>query len=260
VGAGFIREGSFIHGARWLQPYLEFSFVADTKSGVEEGQISILEENLVSLFGGMRAQVLSNTDFFVYAKGGGTKELIDFQHEGNWFEDFQGGFYGHESIGPGTIMLDIIPNQIEAGDLDILQGSQNQSLSSDRFSLDPIWRCDWFVEGGGDFSYYNRLSNGIIYAESLQGLRLLQLGTVGAVDAYAVENFSLDTRGSFFDNLGEIGPGIRMLWSLCDACDVMLTTEYLNGFYFGRNEHGNRNEEDGQYDDVRVKFSMTTRW
>ncbi len=123
-----------------------------------------------------------------------------------------------------------------------------------------FWRGDWFVDAGADFSYYDRFSSWIGYAQAHEGFRLFQIGPRAAVDAYLVENMSWDVRGNYFDNLFEIGPGARLLWVPRKHWEVVLRAEYLNGFYFGRDDLHNRGGVSGNYDDFRVALSVGARW
>lgn len=87
-----------------------------------------------------------------------------------------------------------------------------------------------------------------------------QWGPDVAMDAYAVENLSWDVKGNYFDNLVEVGPGVRWLWIPEPSWQVVLRAEWLNGFHWGRNELGNRGDADSHYDEVRVGLSVGVRW
>ena len=41
---------------------------------------------------------------------------------------------------------------------------------------------------------------------------------------------------------------------------VVLRTEWLKGYYFGRDERDNRGNTDSQYDGVNVGLSVGARW
>jgi len=258
VGSGVIRHGYFIPKARWLQPYAEMRFTVDTRSGVG-AQRSIIADNFVGLSLGVRAQPLPGEYFFFYAQGGLNKDLLGRRHDGDWADDYQVGTYGFKSWGPGTKLLSSAPGEEISTTGNIPSTSiEGGSVRSSRTNL--FWRGDWFTDVGGDFSYYNRFSSWIGYGQSHQGFRLFQLTPRSAIDAYAVENVSWDVRGNYFDNLFEIGPGARWLWVPHRGWEIILRTEWLQGFYFGRDDLHTRHNTPGQYDDVRIGLSVGLRW
>ena len=79
-------------------------------------------------------------------------------------------------------------------------------------------------------------------------------------DTYLVENLTWDVRGNFFDNSFEFGPGARFIWQPHSNWEVVLRTEWLNGFYFGRDELRNRGNASSHYDGVQVGLSVGARW
>ncbi len=107
IGSGFIRHGFYIQNLRWLQPYAEMRFSADTRSGVRER--SLITDNFVGFYGGVRAQLLPTEYLFVYAQGGVSVDLLERRHHGDWANDYQVGIYGFKSWGPGTILLSRAP-------------------------------------------------------------------------------------------------------------------------------------------------------
>jgi hypothetical protein len=262
VGSGFIRHGYYVPKARWLQPYAEMRFTADTRSGVG-AQRSIIADNFIGLSLGLRAQPFPTEYFFFYAQGGLNKDLLDRRHGGDWAEDYQVGIYGFKSWGPGTVLHTSAPGQEipTTGNIPPVDVSGAEAAGTIRSSTTNLfWRGDWFTDAGADFSYYNRFSSWIGYGQAHEGLRLFQVGPRSAVDAYAVENVSWDVRGNYFDNLFEIGPGARWLWVPHRGWEVILRTEWLQGFYFGRDDLNTRHGRPGQYDGVRVALSVGVRW
>jgi hypothetical protein len=123
-----------------------------------------------------------------------------------------------------------------------------------------FWRGDWFADAGADFSYYHRYSSWIGYGQAHEGFRVFQVGPTLGFDAYVVENLSWDVRGNYFDNLFEIGPGARLLWLPHRGWEVVLRTEWLNGFYLGRGRDAFAVAPRSQYDEVRVGLSVGARW
>jgi tetratricopeptide (TPR) repeat protein len=258
VGSGFIRQGAFIPHARWLQPYAEMRFGVDTRSGVA-GERTIVTDNHLGLYGGIRAQLLPTEYLFVYAQAGGDIDLLERRQHGDFSYDSQAGIYGFKSWGPGKVLFRSPP------------GWQSPPDRPDSFAAEThwrdknlgdlfFWRGDWFVDGGADFSYYHRYSSWIGYGQAHEGFRLFQLGPNLGFDAYAVENISWDVRGRYFDNLFEVGPGARLLWLPHRGWEVVLRTEWLNGFYLGRGRSAFAVAPRSHYDEVRVGLSVGVRW
>jgi len=247
VGSGFIRQGTFIPEARWLQPYAEYLFSVDTGSQVSRsgrGQ-TILFDNAVGFYGGVRLQVLPTEYLFLYGQGGVNKDLLEQRENGDWALDYQAGLYGFKSWGPGVVF-------------------QNGATPGPSGATPPdggwFWRGDWFTDAGGNFSYYHRYRSGIGYEQMHKGFRLAQWGANVAFDGYIIENVAWDVRGDYFDNFTDFGPGARAIWRPHPNWQVVLTCEWLQGFYFGRDGQGNRNGAAGDYHGVHVGLSVGARW
>jgi tetratricopeptide (TPR) repeat protein len=260
IGSGFARHGYYIPQVRWLQPYAEMRFSADTRSGTGP-RGTIITDNFIGFYGGMRAQLLSTEYLFLYGQGGVNKDFLDRRENGDWALDYQAGIYGFKSWGPGTTLR--TPSQIvqTSGTVPAAQVSADEARREHtQLTNDIFWRGDWFIDAGADFSYYHRHSSWIGYGQAHEGFRLWQLGASAAVDAYIVENISWDVRGNFYDNLFEIGPGVRVLWVPRKRWEVVLRTEWLHGLYFGRDDLNNRGGRSTTYDDVHVGLSVGLRW
>lgn len=255
IGSGFIRSGTYIPGARWLQPYTQFQFGVDTKSDVS-GQPTVIEDNHVGFYGGVRAQVFTTEYLFLYAMAGMDKDLLDQRDDGDWAWDFQAGIYGFKSWGPGTILYRVAPAGFAAG----VDASTSAETDPAARPASVFWRGDWFLDAGADFSYYDRYSSAIGYGQAREGFRLLQLGPRAALDAYAVENLAWDVRGNFYDNFVSLGPGARVIWVPHRNWEVVLRAEWLNGFYFGRDDRNNRGSTPDHYDEAHVGLSVGMRW
>lgn len=249
IGSGFIREGTYIPHARWLQPYIGAKFTVDTKSGAGSQQ-TIIADNSVSFVGGLRAQLFPKEYLFLYVEGGINKDLLDKRHGGDWAWDWQAGIYGFKSWGPGVVFKDYATTNAPA---------ETEKLSCP-FSESPMWRGDWFVDAGADFSYYHRHDSWLGYGQAHEGFRLLQFGPKTALDAYLVENIAWDVKGNYFDNLFEIGPGARLIWEPRRNWQVVLKAEWVEGIYFGRDELNSRGGAAGSYDDFRVSLSVGASW
>ena len=251
VGSGFIRQGTFIPGARWLQPYGEFRFSVDTRSGTGPRE-TVISDNSLGFYGGARAQLLPTEYLFVYGQGGLNQDLLDQRENGDWAADYQAGIYGFKSWGPGIIFSKKSQEPAQAR----VPGAGEEAGSGDAV----FWRADWFVDAGANFSYYRRFRSAIGYGQVHEGFRLLQFGPRVALDGYAVENVTWDVKGNFFDNSFELGPGARVIWLPHPNWQVVLSAEWLAGFYFGRDDLGNRGNASAQYDGARVSLSVGARW
>jgi len=258
VGSGFARWGTFLPHARWLQPYAEHRFGVDTRSGVGTRQ-TIVADNAVGFYGGLRAQLFETEYLFVYGQGGINQDLLDRRAHGDWALDYQAGVYGFKSWGPGTTF-----HQNAPGTNMVTEGEPDQLGRRERATTAPGapsgWRGDWFGDAGGDFSYYDRYRSWIGYGQAHEGVRLFQFGPRLACDAYLVENVTWDVRGNYFDNFFEIGPGGRLVWRARRNCEIVLRAEWLKGCYFGRDDLDKRGHAASQFDGVHVGLSVGVRW
>ena len=257
VGSGFVRHGYFIPHARWLQPYAEFRYTVDTRSGA--GGRSTVADNFVGTYLGARAQPFAEHYLFFYAQAGLNQDLLDRRDDGDWAYDSQAGVYGFKSWGPGTVLLTLSGEPIRTSG-NPANPAEQPSAVQNGVGFGAFWRGDWFVDAGADFSYYHRHSSWIGYGQAHEGFRLFQIGPHAAIDAYLVENVSWDIRGNYFDNLVEAGPGLRLLWVPRRRWEVVLRGEWLNGLYFNRDELDTRGNADSHYDDLRLGLSVGTRW
>lgn len=256
VGSGFVRHGWFIPEARRLQPYVEHRFGVDTHSDVS-GRQSIIADNHVGFYGGLRAQLFESEYLFVYGQGGVDKDLLERREDGDWALDYQAGIYGFKSWGPGTTF------RLGEGNRALSGGVTNAAAAKEAGSpcgCDFLWRGDWFVDTGADFSYYHRYSSAIGYGQAHEGFRVFQIGPRLAFDAYIVENITWDVRGNYFDNYVDFGPGARFIWTPGPTWQVVLRADWLKGYYFGRDQRDNRGDASSQYDGVQVGLSVGARW
>ena len=258
VGSGFIRQGAFIPNARWLQPFAEMRFGADTRSGVS-GERTIITDNHIGFYGGIRAQLLPSEYLFVYGEAGGDVDFLDRRHNGDFSYDYQVGIYGFKSWGPGTVLFRA-PSGWKTPEGRPDSFSPQTPWRDKRVNDLFFWRGDWFVDAAADFSYYHRYASWIGYGQAHEGFRIFQFGPNAGFDAYAVENLSWDVRGNYFDNLIEIGPGARWLWLPHKGWEVVLRAEWLNGFYFGRGESAFAVAPKSHYDEFHAALSVGVRW
>jgi tetratricopeptide (TPR) repeat protein len=249
VGSGFIREGTYVPGARWLQPYAGMRFSADTKSGAGQRE-TIIEDNSISFVGGARAQLFPTEYLFLYAEGGINMDWLGRRNGGDWAWDYQAGIYGFKSYGPGVVLKDYSISTNAAG----MTITNNCSVSP------VVWRGDWFVDGAADFSYYHRFFSWLGYSQAHEGFRLVQFGSDIGLDAYMVENLDWDAKGNYFDNLFEYGPGARVLWTPRRNWQVTLRAEWLEGYYLGRDDQQTRGAAESSYEDLEVSLSVGVTW
>lgn len=247
IGYGYIRSGTYVPSARWLQPYVSFQFLADTKSGGGALQ-TIVADNSVGLYAGLRAQLFTTEYLFLYVQGGGNTDLLGRRNNGNWRGDYQAGIYGYKAWGPGVNWTRLSQtNKVDGG-------------KATCCSLETMWRGDWWVDAGADFSYYDRFERWLGYGQVREGVRILQFGNRMAVDGYVMENIAWDIEGVYTDNLFEAGPGLRMVYTLWRNWQIVLRTEWAEGVYFGRNYNNTKGDTDSTYGDFRAGISMGVNW
>ncbi|MEM6645392.1 MAG: tetratricopeptide repeat protein [Bacteroidota bacterium] len=93
-----------------------------------------------------------------------------------------------------------------------------------------------------DVSYYSRLDNNLIgYGQLRPGFRLVHSDNV-SLDAYAAALGAFDTDGLFFNNVADMGGGLRLML----FGSVQLMGEWVQGTYLGDTPLGT------SYEDLRV--------
>lgn len=261
VAAGRIRQGAYVPGARWLEPFVQAGFSLDSSSNVGEGITTIYNENLAGFHLGARIRPFASQSFTIYFMGGLVNNLIDNpNYQSGWFGEVIAGVNGYWGFGPGTGWDGINETpQFAMGE-----------PAPPRTPLPNAWtpnawapartRFDWFVEGGGDWAYYSRLSDFIAYSQGKGGWRVLQFGRAAAVDVYGFANLVFDAVGNYYDNYFEGGPGIRVVTVPVGAATVTTSLEYVTGAYLGRNYNNTRGSTGASYNDVRVSVAMSLRW
>ena len=261
VAAGRIRQGAYVPGARWIEPFVQADFSLDSSSKVGEGITTIYNENLAGFHLGVRLRPFASQSFTVYFLGGWANNLIDNpNYQPGWFGEIIAGINGYWGFGPGT-------------GWDGLSETPDFSMGEPAPSRTPLpnawtpnaWapmrgRFDWFVEGGGDWAYYSRLSDFIAYSQGRGGWRVLQFGRSAAVDVYGFANLVFDAKGNYYDNFFEGGPGLRVVTAPVGAATITTSLEYAAGAYLGRNNNNTRGNTGATYGDVRVSVAMSLRW
>jgi hypothetical protein len=250
IGSGFVRYGTFMPKARWLQPHAEFKFVVDTESDTS-GRPTIISDNHVGHYAGARLQLFQREYVFLYAQAGVNRDLLDQRDDGDYAFDYQAGIYGFKSWGPGVILRQPVEEDFQFGD----GGSDISRIQTNGF----FWRGDWFADASLNFSYYHRYGSWIGYAGAREGFRLFQIGPRLGFDTYLVQNVAWDVKGNYFDNFFEVGPGVRWLWTPCPNAQVVLRAEWHYGAYLGRNEE-QRGGGASSYDEIVAGLSVGMRW
>jgi thioredoxin-like negative regulator of GroEL len=264
VSSGRLREGTFMPGARWIEPFVQADFSLDssnTSSGPGEGIPTIYNENLAGFHAGARIRPFANQSFVLYVLGGVQKDLRGTEeHEGEWFTEIIAGLNGYWAWGPGKEWTTIDLEELSPGGLPVVP-SQNQAS---RWALNhwssPRLRFDWFVEAGGDAAYYSRLPDCLAYGQSRQGARIMQFGKAAAIDVYGLENLTMDTQGNYYDNYFEAGPGIRFVTAPVGAAVLTTSLDYVLGTYLGRNSNNTRGDTAANYSDFRLTVALSLRW
>lgn len=257
ISTGKMRQGTFVPGLRWIEPFVQADFSLDSTAGADSGGIpTIYNENLAGFHAGARVRPWAESAFVLYVLGGVQKDLRGtIQRQGNWFPEVIAGFNTFHSWGPGrNLAPPVFESASPAG-----TGPDGRTANGEH----PVflqWRGDWFVEAGADGAYYSRLSNAIGYGQLRQGLRIANWGRVAAMDGYAVENLTMDTRGNYYDNSAEIGPGARFVISPSPATTVTVSTDYVLGTYLGRNAGDTRGDTASNYADFRFTVALSLRW
>ena len=261
VAAGRIRQGAYVPGARWIEPFAQADFSLDSASNVGDGITTIYNENLAGFHLGVRLRPFASQSFTVYFLGGWVNNLIDNpNYQPGWFGEIIAGVNGYWGFGPGTGWDGIseTPN-FAMGEPAPPRTPPPNAWMPNRWA--PMrGRFDWFVEGGGDWAYYSRLSDFIAYSQAKGGWRVLQFGRAAAVDVYGFGNLVVDAVGNYYDNFVEAGPGLRVVTAPVGAATVTTSLEYASGAYLGRNYNNTRGSTGETYSDVRISVAMSLRW
>lgn len=263
VSSGRLREGTFVPGARWVEPFVQADFSLDSTSsgnGEGEGIPTIYNENLAGFHAGARIRPFANQSFVLYVLGGVQKDLRGTdQHKGEWFAEIIAGLNGYWAWGPGKEWTTADLEAISPGGLPVLSSGSDSRWSLNNWS--PFqFRLDWFIEAGGDAAYYSRLPDCLAYGQSRQGVRVVQFGKAAAVDIYGLENLTMDTKGNYYDNYFEAGPGLRLVTSPVGAAVLTTSVDYVLGSYLGRNSNNTRGDTAATYSDFRLTVALSVRW
>jgi len=122
---------------------------------------------------------------------------------------------------------------------------------------DLIFPLEYFGELYTDVSYYSRYDDNIIgYIQTRQGLKFLQYKDK-ILDTYLRVNFVADTNKEFFNNIGEVGGGVRFRPSSKVNMDFHI--EYIKGYYLDI-ESRTPNPYPSTYTDWRIGANLGLQW
>jgi thioredoxin-like negative regulator of GroEL len=266
VSSGRIREGTFIPGARWIEPFVQADFSLDSTNsssgqGPGQGIPTIYNENLAGFHAGARIRPFANQSLVLYVLGGVQKDLRGTeQHNAEWFAELIAGLNGYWAWGPGKEWTAVDLEGVSPGGLPTLSSNSQASRWALNNWSPPRLRFDWFVEAGGDAAYYSRLPDCLAYGQSRQGARIMQFGKAAAVDIYGLENLTMDTKGNYYDNYFEAGPGMRFVTAPVGAAVLTTSVDYVLGSYLGRNSNNTRGDTAANYSDFRLTVALSVRW
>lgn len=241
---GQLREGTFVPGARWIQPFAQLDFTLDTKSGETGGVSQVYANNLAGAHAGVRLHLVPNQAVWAYALVGIQKDLRGTtRYDGEWFLDWRVGARGYKGFGPGLLFL---------------QNSWFTQPDLAHWQWRP--RMAWFAEGGADGAWYSLYENFIAYGQLREGFRVLEASGWLGLDIYALQQGTGDSLGLYYNNFGELGAGLRATARLGRRTSLITRLEYIGGAYMGRDTDNSQGTLPGSYQDIRLTISLWSEW
>ena len=241
---GQLREGTFVPGARWIQPFVQLDFTLDTKSGEVDGVSQVYANNLAGAHAGVRVRLIPRQEVWLYGLVGIQKDLrYTTRFQGAWFPDARVGVRGFKGIGPGLYFL-----------------SQSTFFDPSGPRWAPRPRLGWFAEGGWDAAWYSLYQNIIGYGQLREGVRVLETGGWLGVDVYALQQGTLDSLGLYYNNFVEVGGGLRLTARLRRSTSLITRLEYVGGSYLGIANDNSRGTLPAAYEDIRLTISLWSDW
>ncbi len=198
VFAGGAWAGYYLSPSRITSVYAMLSVTRDTRS--TGGGLPVLySDNYLLLGSGLRFQPLPGLTADV--QGGITRDLITRTGE----PPTQADFRAVASYGNG-----LYPSLNTPG----------------------IPRTPWapMAEMYASFGYYSRYHNGIGYGIARAGVRVFEWDYT-SLDLYVRGALGADTRGEFYNNVGELGPGAKLIPD--QQWGVAILAEFVSGRYLG---------------------------
>lgn len=241
---GELRQGIFIPGARWIQPFLQLDFTLDTRTGQIAGVPQVFANNLAGGHAGVRIRLIPGESLWLYGLAGIQKDLKDTtRYNGQWFFDWRTGIRGYKGFGPGLLFLD-----------------PSWYFKTPEGRWDTTSRLAWFAEGGADAAWYSLYENLIAYGQLREGFRVLETGGWMGWDVYALQQGSADSEGLYYNNFVEAGLGLRLITKLLPMTSLITRVEYVGGAYFGVDNQNSRGSLPSAYDDFRITLSLWAEW
>lgn len=179
--------------------YLFVRQTDDNKSS-NLGQIpQIYEDNVRILGTGVQATPIASIPLIAFVEAGGAYDLF-YRNRARWRGDLRGGLMYYNEFGAKPAYF------------------ANLRIAADYYST--VY---------GDVTYFSRFNNNVIGTlKTHQGIHLLQYHS-SIINFYLSGRILEDTNRDFFNNIGEIGPGIGIIPS--NRFRLELRLEHINGVY-----------------------------
>lgn len=179
--------------------YLFFRRTDDNRS-VNLGEISQIFEDNVQITGvGAQVTPFSKFPLIGFVETGAAYDLV-YRNRNRWRADLRAGFMYYQEFGARPAYFD-------------------------KLTISSCYYSNWYA----DATYFSRYNNNVIgLIRTHQGIRLLQYHS-SMLNLYVAGRVITDTRREFFNNIGEIGPGIAFIPT--NRFNLQLRFEHINGVY-----------------------------
>jgi len=193
----YYQHGYGLSAGNVLSLYGIAAMTADTRSSGAGPAPVIISDNVLVLGAGLRYRPVHG--FWIDVQQGVAIDLIDRNGDSGTRGDFRAVATAGTGIYPEFLVHDGLKSPLSL-------------------------LADFFISAG----YYSRYKNGIGYAQGRIGVRAAEFSRA-FMDVYLRADAVFDTEGKFYNNLFEIGPGLRLTpdpeWGL------FLMVEYHHGMY-----------------------------
>ena len=214
--------GRYMGDGRVLSLYGTASMSRDTRSA--GGAVPVIySDNYILFGGGIRVNPLAGLTADI--QGGGSVDLVRRPGHATTNGDFRAVASYGAGLYPGIVTPD-----------------------------DWQWSFSPLAEGYASIGYYSRYTNTIGYGTGRLGVRLGEYRR-SLLDAYLVVNLVADAENVFYNNIIEMGAGLRIIPDL--RWGLALLAEYHRGAYWRAS--GSVNPYGRSYDSFRV-FLVFDRW
>jgi tetratricopeptide (TPR) repeat protein len=192
-----IRFGRYVDTARRISVYTYFHFNDDLRS--RGGLLpAVYNDNYAGVGFGVDWFPLQNRSLRLFAETGADYNLLDTDRP-LWRNDTTTGAEFYQAWGSGN-----------------------------GCTLHATWPLRSFGDAYASMAYYTRYNDAIGQVVIRQGVRVVNYHMT-AISAYLELNMVGDTRGVFYNNIVEIGPGLS--WRPNERWPLSLRAEYLFGSY-----------------------------